>query len=146
MSKRRESKGAGPSGEEARRRRVVVLKRSKDEGKKILSNLQYACVVEVVKRIGDFDDHEEAWDLDIRRFGDFYELRMKGSFLGKINLRVYFAYLKDRDEVLVLKTYKKEQEDQTPPYIMETLKDRCEQYISGGLRVGLSVHQKRESP
>jgi hypothetical protein len=44
---------------------VVVLEVAKKEGHKILSNLQYDHVVEILKRLADFGDPEETADLNI---------------------------------------------------------------------------------
>src|SRR5262245_56218144 len=88
-------------------RRVVVVAKAKSEGREILTEEQYWDLVGYVKRLFDFGDRAKTADLDIRAIGDFFELRVKGGFIRRINLRVYFAFVAERNEVVVLMTYKK---------------------------------------
>lgn len=96
--------------------------------------------MQLVKRLADFGDRQATSDLDIRPFGDFWELRLKGGFI-RINLRIYFAFVSDRNEVVVLKVYKKEEDRRTCPAVMLTLEDRLEDYLDGK-HVGISTYRR----
>ncbi len=94
---------------------VRVIGYAQKEGRTILKNDgKYQHIVDIEKRLVDFGNLEETCDLDIRSFHEFFELRERGGLLGNINLRVFFAHLPERNEIVILKTYKKERNDQTP--------------------------------
>ncbi len=128
-----------PGGGDGGGHPVVALRIAKREGRKILTEFQYASVVEIIKRLADFGNREATADLDIQPFGDFWELRLKGGFLRKLNLRIYFAF---QGEVIVLMAYKKEEDRQVSPHVMVTLEDRLEDYLSGALSSGISVYEQ----
>lgn len=122
-------------------RTVVALREPKDEAKALLNDVQYWEAVCIVKRLSDFGDRQATSDLSIKPFGDFWELRLKGGFVKNLNLRIYFAFIADRNEVVVLKTYKKEEDRRTCPAIMDTLEDRLEDYLDGH-RAGVSTYRR----
>jgi hypothetical protein len=111
-----------------RKWKVVVLEVAKNEGKRILDTCQYQHIVEVIKRLKDFGNYEELSDLDIEPISDFWELREKGGPLRKINLRVYFAILKDDKILVILKAYKKEEDGQTPQHVIVSIQHRLNEY------------------
>jgi hypothetical protein len=80
--------------------------------------------------------------MDIRPLGAFWELRLKGGFIRNINLRVYFAYVEKRNEVVILMVYKKEEDRRVSPHIPIILEDRLEDYLLGAAH-GISVHERR---
>ncbi len=105
--------------------KVVTLRTAIKEAKSFLQNGgTYWYVVEIVRRLVFFGDPEELWDLRIKPIGEFHELCLKGNMLGKINCRVYFKFIAERKEVLILKTYKKEEDGKTPRFIIINLEDR----------------------
>lgn len=61
---------------------------------------------------------------DVRKIQEFHELRDKGGILGKIDLRVYFVVVEERRLILVLATYKKEDEDQVASHIVTRVRNR----------------------
>ena len=121
---------------------VVVLGIAKKEGHKILSGPQYDHVVEILKRLVDFDNPEEIGDLDIRSIESFFELREKWGILGRINLRVYFGTIPEDRELVVAKAYKKEDDGPTPRHIVISVEERLEEYKAGGRRKDSTVYQK----
>ncbi|MFH1922046.1 MAG: hypothetical protein ABIP48_19445 [Planctomycetota bacterium] len=121
---------------------VVVLKVAKREGRKILTDLQYDHIVDILKRLVDFGNPEEMADLDIKPIGSFYELKEKWGVLGRINLRVYFGTISEDHELVIAKTYKKEDDGPTPRHIVILVEERLEEYRAGGLRNATSVHQE----
>jgi hypothetical protein len=133
---------ASYDGGDWRPSKVVVIKAAKAEGREILVDMQYAYVVDIVKRLSDFGNKAALADLRISQFGEFWALKLKGSFLGKINLRIYFGHSPHRGEVVVLKTYKKEEDRQVSPHVRITLEDRMEDYLAGE-RIGVSVYERR---
>ncbi len=124
-------------------RSVAALMIAKKEARAILDDRQYAQCVLLVKRLCEFGDRLATSDLDIRSFGEFWELRLKGGFLRRINLRIYFADYSARRAIIVLKTYKKEEDGATSPHVMITLEDRFESYCAGALQKGTSVYRKK---
>jgi hypothetical protein len=147
MKRRRTSRqcaGAGPrhSGDgQFEPRTVVAISESKDEANAILDEVQYWEAVQLVKRLDGFGNPKETSDLSIRQFGDFWELRLKGGFFKRINLRIYFAHVAERNEIVVLMAYKKEEDRRTCPSIKYTLEDRLEDYLNGK-RTGISTYQR----
>jgi hypothetical protein len=98
---------------------VVALDVAKAEGRKILNETQYEHITDVLRRLVDFGDKDELSDLSIEPIGSFWELKEKGGILGRINLRVYFGTLPDDMELVIAKTYKKEDDGKTPQHIIE---------------------------
>ena len=122
---------------------VHVLKIARKEGKNILNQTQYDHVVEVLKRLTDWEDKEEISDLRIEKIQDFYELKDKGGVLGRLNLRVYFATVPDNKDIIVLKTYKKEEDGACPRYIIINVEDRLEDFLSGNLQEGVITYKAK---
>jgi hypothetical protein len=140
---RREGK-TGPTSEvsEPSKWTVVVLEVARKEGHKILSDLQYDHVVEILKRLADFGNAEETADLDIEPISSFYELKEKGGPLGRINLRVYFGAIPERREIVIAKAYKKEEMGALPPHVIISVEDRLEAYQAGGFRKSGTVFRE----
>jgi hypothetical protein len=122
--------------------RVVALALAKAEGYDILTEFQYLLVVGLVQRLCDFGNKEATADLDIAPFGDFWELKLKGGFLKKINLRIYFAHIPSRKEIVILKAYKKEEDRRVSPHVIVTVEDRFEDYVAGRMGKGLSTYER----
>ncbi|HJT76407.1 MAG TPA: hypothetical protein VJ739_04325 [Gemmataceae bacterium] len=129
----------GLSDEGLLRRSVVALAKPKKEAKRILTDEQYWDLTGLVKRLEEFGNQQAMSDLDIRPFRQFWELRVKGGFIRNLNLRVYFAYLEEQNEVVILMAYKKEEDRRVSPHIHTILEDRLEDYLLGLAR-GASVH------
>src|SRR4051812_36512854 len=100
---------------------VVVLAVPKKEGKKFLNPGQYLHTVDLIRRLVDLNDPQEVGDLRIEPIEDFLELKDKGGLLGRINLRIYFKYFPDSNEVVVVKAYKKEEDGPAPRHIVLTV-------------------------
>ena len=126
-----DEKPASDEPEKSNKWVVVVLEAAKREGHKILNDVQYEHVRQIVRRLEDYGNREELADLDIRSISTFWELREKGGLLGKINLRVYFGVLPEERELVVAMAYKKEEEDQVPRRIILIVEDRIEDYKEG---------------
>jgi len=124
---------------------VVVLGAAKKEGHKILNDVRYDHVVSILKRLVDFGNLDELSDLDIEPIESFYELKEKGGILGKINLRIYFGTFPDERELVIVKTYKKEEENAVPRHVIVLVENRLEAYDNGRLREAATVFQERAS-
>jgi len=122
-------------------RTVIALAEPKAEARKLLDEMQYWEATKIVKRLAEFGDRQATADLSIRQFGDFWELRLMGGFVKRLNIRVYFAYVAERNEIVVLMTYKKEEDRRTCPSIKHTLEDRLEDYLEGK-RTGISTYRE----
>ena len=96
------------------------------EGKKLLTEAQYAHVVQLFEELAYESDPTKSKTQDVRNIQEFYELRDKGGVLGNINLRVYFSILteKKRNMILVLAVDKKEDEAQAPQHIITRVRHR----------------------
>lgn len=110
-------------------RTLVVLESAVREARGMLNDGQYWHVADIVKRLVWFGSPEQLADLRIAPIEGFHELKLKGHLLGKINLRIYFADLSAQNEIVVLKTYKKEEEHQVGRHIILNLEDRFEDYL-----------------
>jgi hypothetical protein len=110
---------------------IVVLAVAAKEGYDELTPEQYLHVQDQVKQLVGFGRRDFESILSIAPFGDFWELKEKGGTLGKKNLRVYFAFDPKANEVVVLHTYKKEDDGKAPPHIMIRLRNRLRMYLKG---------------
>jgi len=98
-------------------------------------------MVAIEKRLEDWGNRDELADLDIEKVtNQIWELKEKGGPLHKKNIRVYFSVLEESREVVVLKTYKKEQDGQVSRHVLISAEDRLDDYEAGLLNAGKSVH------
>jgi hypothetical protein len=125
-------------------RTLVALKKSKKEARNILTDEQYWDLVGYIRRLYDFGDASATSDLDIRPFRHFWEFRVMGGFIRNINLRIYFAYLEESNEIVILMAYKKEEDRRVSPHIYPILEDRLEDYLLGSNR-GVSFYPRRRN-
>lgn len=100
---------------------VVVLSVANAEGRDFLTDVQYLHAVDLVRQLVGFGVQRFETSLTIEKIQDFWELKDKGGVLGKINLRVYFAHVVDRNEIVVLSAYKKEDNGKAPGHILVRL-------------------------
>ena len=128
-------------GQQKPPRKVVALARAKKEAKLILTDEQYWDLVGLIERLYDYGDASATQDLDIKPFRKFHEFRVKGGFIRNINLRIYFAYVASRNEIVILMAYKKEEDRRVSPHIHILLDDRLEDYLLGSRR-GMSVYPR----
>lgn len=137
-----QSRGAEPDDSKGQvGNAVIVLKEAKDEGRRILTDEQYWYVVGIERRLTEFGDKKAMSDLRISQFGNFWALKLKGGMLKRINLRIYFSHQPKLREVIVLKTYKKEDDRRVYPGLEDTLEDRLEDYLAGK-NERVSVHRR----
>jgi hypothetical protein len=140
-----EADGLGNPSHKARPpRAVVALVKPKKEARQILTDEQYWDLVGYVKRLHEFGNKAATSDLDIKPFRNFWEFRVKGGFIRNVNLRVYFAYLEGRNEIVILMVYKKEEDRRVSPHVHTILEDRLEDYLLGSAQ-GASVYPRRRS-
>ena len=85
---------------------------------------EYAHVVQLFDELAFESNPSKSETQDVRSIEEFYELRDKGGVLGKKNVRVYFAIIKNRKLILALSVYKKEDESTTPPHIITRVRNR----------------------
>ena len=102
----------------------AVLAVAKREGRSSLSPGQYLHLKDIIKRLVHFNRPKEIADLRIEPVEDFFELKEKGSVLGRINVRVYFGFFPNLGEVVVVKTYKKEEDGKTPRHVVINVQAR----------------------
>lgn len=107
--------------------RLLYLEAAAREGRKILDDIQYAYVLEAFDEIALARDPKSPETHDVVPIYDFFEFRDKGGHLGKINLRVYFSVHEEVRSIVVLSTYKKEDEGKTPARIVRRAKNRLRQ-------------------
>ena len=131
MSREKRSAGGSENGPRAPWQTVVVLPIVAKEGWDELTPGQYQHVKDLLKQLVGFGRREYESNLTIAPFGEFWELKEKGGVLGRKNIRVYFRFDSEANEVVVLHTYKKEDDGQAPPHIMIRLKNRWNLYKAG---------------
>jgi hypothetical protein len=103
---------------------IGYLEAAEKDARNFLTEEQYAHSVQLFDELAYESDPTRSETQDVRKIHEFYELRDKGGILGKINLRVYFVVVEERRLILVLATYKKEDEDQVPPRIVIRVRNR----------------------
>jgi hypothetical protein len=103
---------------------VLNNNRAHAEGISYLNPSQYDHIVAQVREIAREQEPSNCSTVDIRPFSEFFELRDKGGILGKINIRVYFAIIKEKRAIAILSVDKKENENQAPPHILRRCRTR----------------------
>lgn len=143
MTKKRKSQQAvRPQPTETRLQAVVVLGKAAKEGREILSEGQYLHVKDLLRQLVGFAAREFESNLTLASFEEFWELKEKGGILGKINLRVYFMFNQAGNEIVVLHTYKKEDEGSPPPDLKIKLRNRWKCYLNGTFDSNLITYTK----
>jgi hypothetical protein len=147
MSKKRKSPAAaGLSKQELHFKTayqtVVVVGIAAKEGSGELSDGQYLHVKDLLKQLVGFGRREFESQLRIEKFGEFWELKEKGGVLGKKDIRVYFKEHVEKNEIVILSTYKKEDDGQVPGYIRIRLKSRWRMYLKGDFENNVIRYRK----
>jgi hypothetical protein len=84
----------------------------------------------LVSRLEDFGNESSTPDLRIERINsELWEIKAKGNVLGNINVRAFFAEIRDRSEVVVLGAFKKENNDATRPHRIDKMRNRRAHYL-----------------
>jgi sRNA-binding carbon storage regulator CsrA len=80
-------------------------------------------------RLSAWGNNSELSDLRVEKLqGSLWELKAKGSVLGKTNVRIYFAPLAKQRQVVILGVWKKEQVGKTPSHILRRMQNRLRVY------------------
>ena len=104
--------------------RLAYLEVAEKEARRFLNDEQYEHAVQLFDELA-FESHPtQSQTQSVKPIREFYELRDKGGVLGKINLRVYFTVFKERGVIVVLSTYKKEDEGRPPDHIVTRVRNR----------------------
>jgi hypothetical protein len=144
MKKGRRRRPRQAAGAPTRRQVVAVIAVAKKEGRSFLSPAQYLHVTDLVKQLTGFGVRQFESNLRIEPLGDFWELKDKGGVLRRLNVRVYFAHVDQRNEIVVLSTYKKEDDGPAPAHIIYRLKNRLRLYLDGELTEGVTYFRYDE--
>ncbi|BBO32100.1 hypothetical protein [Lacipirellula parvula] len=121
---------------------VVVLGVAAKEGYDVLTPGQYLHVKDLIKQLVGFGRREFGSILRLEKLDEFWELKEKGGTLGKKNIRVYFKFNGDGNEVVVLCTYKKEDDGSAPPHIVFKLRNRWRLYQKGDFQDNCIRYQR----
>jgi hypothetical protein len=100
------------------------LEAAEKEARSFLTEEQYAHAIQLFDDLAYESNPTKSETQDVSKIYEFYELRDKGGILGKINLRVYFTIFKERKLILVLATYKKEDDGKVPQHIVIRVRNR----------------------
>jgi hypothetical protein len=92
--------GRGSTTEKLGVGRLQVFYR--DAGKFLKDDAQIAYLEEVTDRLEDFGDLNQTRDLKITRYGDVWELEVKGFVLHGICVGICFGYVEERHEIAVV--------------------------------------------
>ncbi len=120
------------------KRRIGYLAKAAREGRKILSGVQYAHAVRQANLLKDWGSPEMC-PLRIEAVEDFYELKLKGSVLGKTNLRIFFAIFAEL--IVLLGVYKKEEEGDLPKHVVIRISNR---HREAKKRLGVPEKRRRQ--
>jgi hypothetical protein len=115
------------------------------EAREFLTIGQYVHVTDFVKQLVGFGRKDYDRTMRIEEIQGFWELKEKGSVLGKINLRVYFTYVSESNKIVILSAYKKEDDGAAPPHIILRLKERLRAYHRGDFDEGAIVYTHEET-
>lgn len=129
--KDRSEKAADANSTATELQKIVVLGVAAKEGWELLTPGQYQHVKDLEKQLVGFGKREFDSNLSIKQFGDFWELREKGGVLGRINLRVYFKFHEEANAIVILHTYKKEDDGAAPKHVMIRVRNRWNRYRDG---------------
>jgi hypothetical protein len=103
------------------------------EAREFMTMGQYVHVMDFVKQLVGFGTQTFDRTMRIEQLEEFWELKEKGSVLGRLNVRIYFAYVKVHNRIVLLSAYKKEDDGATPRHIILRLKNRLRMYLNGEL-------------
>ena len=134
--------GDEPPKVSVRFQEVVVIGIAAKEGHDELTPGQYLHVKDEVKQLVGFGRRDFDSLLRIEKLGEFWELKEKGGTLGKKNIRVYFKFNKADNEVVVLHTYKKEDDGPAPPHVILKLRNRWRLYQRGDFNENCIRYQR----
>jgi hypothetical protein len=109
---------------------VFVLETARKEANKEYNESQYYRLSVEVRELARQAVPTQRITVDVQPIGGFYEIRSKGGVLGKINARVFFFVDAKSQSIVVLGTIKKEDEDQTPPYVVRLMARRMREYLN----------------
>ena len=142
MSKKKGTRRQGKVDRKVQYQDVVALQIACSEGRDILTAGQYEHVKDLLKQLVGFGSQSYDKMIHVEPIGDFWEFKEKGGVLGKINLRVYFAHIKSRNEVVLLHSYKKEDDGKVGPHMQIRLRNRTRQYLAGELKVEVTYTRR----
>lgn len=115
--------------EPSRALKIIPLSVAIKEARAFLNEAQYLHVVGLVRRLSEFGNEEAMSDMRIEKIAQsIWELKDKGGVLGKINLRVFFGHLTNRELIIVLGAIKKENQHSTPRHIVIRMHNRLRDY------------------
>lgn len=110
---------------------VVVLGIAAKEGWEILTPGQYEHMKDLEKQLVGFGRRDFDSNLRIEQIGEFWELKDKGGTLGRKNMRVYFAFDTECNDVVILATYKKEEDGSPSQNLKIRIRNRWRKYKEG---------------
>jgi hypothetical protein len=120
---------------------VIVPEVVRREAREFLSIGQYVHVTDFVKQLVGFGTQRYDKTMKIAPIEGFWELKEKGGLLGRINVRVYFAFLKDVNQIAILHAYKTEDDSQVHPSVLSLVRHRLRRFLNGELRQGAIVYR-----
>ena len=104
---------------------ITYLASAKDDAKRIFTDdVAYSHAVSMVEQLAYEKDPTHSQTQDVKKIGEFYELKVKGGMIGKINLRIYFALVPADKLIHVLSVFKKENDGKAPKNIIKRIKRR----------------------
>jgi len=94
------------------------------EARGFLTDDQYAHVVRLFNDLACESDPTKSEILKVEKIEDFYELKDRCGLLRDINLRIYFAVMKEKRVIVALAAYDKNKQGQTPKYMKLRVRNR----------------------
>lgn len=112
---------------------VLILDFAFEEAMGLLNEDQYQHIAMQVKELATQQDPTHSQTVDVRPIEDFYEIRDKGGILGKLNVRVFFDWDKERRALVILGIIHKQNDGSTPPGDRLRMRHRRNRYRRGEL-------------
>ncbi len=108
---------------------VVSLQAAIKDSRSFLTPGQHEHLTGVWMRLGWWGDPEATRDLRIERAHGFWELRVRGSVLGRATVSVYFAWLPESRTIVVLGVARRRWSGPTPRHIVIRIDNRLRAYL-----------------
>lgn len=118
---------------------VIIMNQARTDSKQFLSEAQYRHLANQVKELARHKEPTRSDSVDIRSIEDFYEIRDKGSILGKINARIFLFCDKETRSIVVLGAMKKENEGSIAPGDKIKMRRRMRLFFQDHARLRRSV-------
>jgi carbon storage regulator CsrA len=109
---------------------VVPLEAAIADARGFLNAGQREHLKDIWQRLQEWGDTGATRDLRVEKVENLWQLKVRGSVLGRINVRVFFSWVPARREIVILGAIKKEEEVKTPRHVVIRMQNRLRVYLN----------------